>query len=168
MGSKVGLQATDNGFLVFKNIRVPYDNMLDKFSQISESGEFQSLVSNPDKRFAFAMGALTGGRVVLTTSTCTNLTNALAIATRFAHVRRQFGLPNQPETAIIEYPLVQYRLVPQYATLFGIIFANHGLMDDWNEKQDKLFDEKSAELAEIHALSSVLKPYSAWFTQKGI
>lgn len=33
-GSKIGLNGIDNGFLIFKNYRVPYDALLDRFSQI--------------------------------------------------------------------------------------------------------------------------------------
>jgi len=37
-GSKNGLQAIDNGWLVFKKVRIPRDNLLDKFSQVSADG----------------------------------------------------------------------------------------------------------------------------------
>lgn len=33
-GPKIGLDGIDNGFMLFHNIRVPYDNLLDRFSQI--------------------------------------------------------------------------------------------------------------------------------------
>ncbi len=31
-GPKNGLDGIDNGFMIFNNVRVPYDNMLDRFS----------------------------------------------------------------------------------------------------------------------------------------
>lgn len=31
-GPKNGLDGIDNGFMLFHNIRIPYDNLLDKFS----------------------------------------------------------------------------------------------------------------------------------------
>lgn len=31
-GPKVGLDGIDNGFMLFDNVRIPYDNLLDKFS----------------------------------------------------------------------------------------------------------------------------------------
>ena len=34
MGPKVGLDGIDNGWVVFKNARVPYDNLLNKYSNI--------------------------------------------------------------------------------------------------------------------------------------
>lgn len=41
-GPKNGLNGIDNGFLIFKNVKVPLENMLDKFAQITENGEFKS------------------------------------------------------------------------------------------------------------------------------
>jgi len=68
--------------------------MLDRFSSINEKGEFTSPIKSADKRFAYCMGALTGGRIMLTNSANYMLVIALTIGTRFAHIRRQFGAPN--------------------------------------------------------------------------
>ena len=38
-GLKNGLNAIDNGFLVFKNVRIPLDNLLDRFSSIGADGQ---------------------------------------------------------------------------------------------------------------------------------
>jgi len=168
MGAKVGNDQIDNGFLIFKNMRVPYDNMCDRFSSINEKGEFTSPIENPDKRFAYCLGALTGGRITLVNSSNNMLINALTIATRFTHVRRQFGAPNQPETVLIEYPLVQSRLIPYFAFSFAMAFGNAEISNYWNDNQDKIFDEKNHRLAEIHALSSSLKAWTTWTTQRGL
>lgn len=54
-GAKNGLNGIDNGFLSFKNVRIPYDHMLDKYCSI-ESGKFQSIFKDDTKRFAFQLG----------------------------------------------------------------------------------------------------------------
>jgi len=36
--------------MIFKNARIPYDQYLDRFSQI-ENGELKSIIPNDDKRF---------------------------------------------------------------------------------------------------------------------
>jgi len=168
MGSKVGLEAIDNGFLMFDKVRVPYDNMLDKFSYITEDGEFKSPVSSPDKRFAYCLGALTGGRIMIIDWANVNMISALTIATRFACTRRQFGPPGQPESLLIEYPLTQYRIMPYIAAAFAINFGNLNVISYWNNNQDKIFDDNNPNLAEIHALSSALKPWASWTTQQAI
>jgi acyl-CoA oxidase len=39
-GKKNGLNGVDNGFIIFKNVRIPRENLLDRFSHVSEEGEF--------------------------------------------------------------------------------------------------------------------------------
>lgn len=37
-GPKNGFEGIDNGWLIFKNVKIPYDNLLDKYSKI-ENGK---------------------------------------------------------------------------------------------------------------------------------
>ena len=167
-GLKVGLNSLDNGFMIFQDVRIPYDNLLDKFSSIDLEGKFQSPLKSNNKRFAFLMGALGGGRLVITKYSIIMLTNALTVATRYAAVRRQFGLPKKQETNILEYPLTQYRLMPYLAELMAINCGNFRLYEVWAFSQDKMFEENHPLLTEVHALTSTLKPISSWLAQQGI
>jgi acyl-CoA oxidase len=38
-GLKNGCNGIDNGFLIFKNVRIPRDNLLDRFSSVTSDGE---------------------------------------------------------------------------------------------------------------------------------
>jgi len=167
-GAKVGVNNIDNGFLIFKDVRIPYDNLLDRFSSIDEQGNFQSPIKNPNKRFALTLGTLSAGRISVTDSALVHLRNALSIALRFACVRRQFGAPGQPETTIIEYPLTQYRLIPYLAYHFALGFSNYSASDLWHSNQEALLDEKNPLVSEIHALTSTLKAFGTWHAVKGI
>lgn len=42
MGYKMQLNGVDNAKLVFDNVRVPRENLLNKFSDVDESGTFSS------------------------------------------------------------------------------------------------------------------------------
>lgn len=48
MGSKFGLNGVDNGRLRFDNVRVPREAILNKYSEMSPTGEFTSTIK--DKR----------------------------------------------------------------------------------------------------------------------
>jgi acyl-CoA oxidase len=86
-GKKIGLDGVDNGFMIFNMVRVPRDNLLNRFSNVTENGEFQTLIENPDHRFGMQIGALGTGRVfVLLTSACF-LETCLRIAVRYACMR---------------------------------------------------------------------------------
>lgn len=62
---QVGLQGVDNGAMRFTNVRIPRDNLLDRFATVDRSGKYSSPYS-PSRRFAATLGELTGGRVGLT------------------------------------------------------------------------------------------------------
>ena len=44
MGHKMGLNGVDNAKLTFKNVRVPKDNLLNKYSDVSDDGKFHSTI----------------------------------------------------------------------------------------------------------------------------
>ena len=65
MAGQVGLQGVDNGAIKFTNVRIPRDNLLDRFGQLDRAGNYSSNYS-ANRRFAATLGELTGGRVGLT------------------------------------------------------------------------------------------------------
>ena len=42
MGHKMGLNGVDNAKLTFNNVRVPKDNLLNKYSDVGDDGKFYS------------------------------------------------------------------------------------------------------------------------------
>ena len=41
VGSKIGYNSVDNGYLSFENYRVPRKNLLSRFTNITREGEFE-------------------------------------------------------------------------------------------------------------------------------
>jgi acyl-CoA oxidase len=39
-GAKIGLDAIDNGFIIFKNVSIPRENLLNKLSNVTPDGVF--------------------------------------------------------------------------------------------------------------------------------
>lgn len=165
-GLKVGWNGIDNGFILFKDVRIPYDNLLDRFSSVDKNGEYQSTIKNAGKRFALTISALSGGRVFATASSVNYLLNSLTIAIRFSTARRQFGPPNQQEVSILEYPTVQYRLIPYLAETIALAVTSHTIRKAWHDLQETLFDEYNPTLMEFHAMLSCFKPFSSWLAQR--
>src|SRR4051794_31542678 len=62
-GSKLGLDGVDNGRIWFDDVRVPLDNLLDRYATISPEGVYHSEIENPNKRFFTMLGTLIQGRV---------------------------------------------------------------------------------------------------------
>jgi acyl-CoA oxidase len=86
-GKKAGLDGIDNGFLIFKDVKVPLFNLLDRFSTVSEEGVFSSPFKNDEQRFTVQLGSLSGGRIVLSLGGIQVASLAMTIALRYAHVR---------------------------------------------------------------------------------
>ena len=43
IGPTYGIQATDNGFLILKNVRIPRENMLSRFAKVSLFSNFRNV-----------------------------------------------------------------------------------------------------------------------------
>lgn len=155
IGPKLGLNGIDNGWCLFRRMKIPYDGLLDRFSQISPSGEFISKYKKKSQRFASQLSALITGRLMVS---CTSASGGLStggIGLRYLSVRKQFGEKKFTETPLIEYPLVQKRLVPDICTLIlfdRIIEKNFYLSLNVNNS-----DLEDPAAKELHAACSVMK-----------
>ena len=50
-GKKIGLDEVDNGFIIFNQFRIPRENLLNRFSNVTEDGQFTSTIESADQRF---------------------------------------------------------------------------------------------------------------------
>ena len=64
-GKKEGLDGIDNGFMIFNNYRIPKSNLLNRFSNVTDDGKFESEIQSPDQRLGLSLGALSSGRILL-------------------------------------------------------------------------------------------------------
>jgi len=87
-GKKIGLDGIDNGFIIFRNVRIPRHNLLDHLSQVTPEGQFVTDIPNADQRFAISLGGLSSGRILIARASPTNLGYGLKIAIRFAAMRQ--------------------------------------------------------------------------------
>jgi acyl-CoA oxidase len=44
MGWRIGLNGVDNGALQFSNVSIPRENMMNKYCDVTEEGEFKSSI----------------------------------------------------------------------------------------------------------------------------
>ena len=168
-GSKIGNNGIDNGFVIFKNYRIPRENLLDKFSQVMPNGEFKTSIKNPDKRFGIQLGSLSGGRITLCQNSITQMLNAVTIASRFCAVRTQFGPVGKPEQSLLEYQLTQNRLIPLIANVVIYRIAGQSVNQFWCERRETILNDfKNPAVNEFHALVSSLKALCTWTAVKGI
>ncbi|KAL5714791.1 acyl-CoA oxidase [Ranunculus cassubicifolius] len=164
-GHKVGLNGVDNGALRFHSVRIPRDNLLNRFGDVSRDGKYSSTLPSIAKRFAATLGELVGGRVGLAYSSVGVLKIAVTIAVRYSLLRQQFGPPKQPEISILDYQSHQHKLMPMLASTYGFHFAASYLVEKYSEMK-KSQDEEV--VADVHALSAGLKAYITSYTAKSL
>jgi len=156
-GEKQGLNGVDNGRLWFNQVRVPRENMLDRFAQVTPDNQFKSPIANDGKRFFTMLGTLVGGRIGIPWAGLSAAKTGLAIAIKYAHQRRQFGAPGLPEEKIINYQTHQKRLMPLLATTYALDFTLKYLTE-------RYLRQDPAEGREIEALAAGIKAYCTWHT----
>ena len=164
-GYKVGLNGVDNGAIRFTNVRVPRENLLDRFGSVDRSGRYSSPLSSAAKRFAVTLGELTGGRVGLTFASVGVLKGAVTIAVRYSAQRQQFGPPNGAEVSVLDYPSQQLKLMPMLATTYALHFARELLI---NKYVDMKRTKDEVLIADVHSLSAGLKAYTTNYTNSAL
>ncbi len=155
-GHKMGLNGVDNGRIWFDEVRVPRENLLDRYGSVSADGEYSSPIPSATKRFFTMLGTLVGGRVSVAAAGLTSTKASLAIATRYSAMRRQFGPAGEAEAPILNYRTHQRRLMPRIATAYALHFAVQSLRRHYLDTRDQ------EDTREMEAMAAALKAYSTW------
>ncbi|WP_141811273.1 acyl-CoA dehydrogenase [Nocardia bhagyanarayanae] len=128
-GLKGGLLGVDNGRIVFDHVRVPRENLLNRYADVAPDGTYSSEIENPSRRFFTTLGTLVRGRVSVGGAAAAGARVALSIAVRYALKRRQFSDPDTgEETVLLDYRAHQRRLLPLVAKSYAYAFAQNDLV----------------------------------------
>ncbi|XP_022903093.1 peroxisomal acyl-coenzyme A oxidase 3-like [Onthophagus taurus] len=170
LGEKAGLNGIDNGFVIFDNYRLPKDSLLNKYADVTDSGEYVFSAKDPTQMMAATLSNLVGMRFGVVNVASSYLIKAISIAIRYGAVRKQFGPEDGPEMSVIEYQLHQHRLIPHLATAFAMKILskvlNIEVMEVYNGNNQKEIEYEL--MMEIHALSTAAKSISGWCARDAI
>ena len=161
-GYKGGLNGIDNGRLHFTNVRVPRENLLDRYGSVNSDGLYTSPIESRGRRFFTILGTLVQGRVSLVGAVSVASQLAMNIGIRYSLVRRQFPIPgSHEEHVLMDYQQHQRRLLPRLANTYAIAFAQDVLLDLFH---DVFSGEKDTEenRQDLETLAAALKPYATW------
>src|SRR5690348_1482853 len=165
---KGGLPGVDNGRIQFDHVRIPRENLLNKYADVAEDGTYSSPIENPGRRFFTMLGTLIRGRVTVGGSAGAAARVALDIATRYALERRQFEAPKSTEEVLImDYLVHQRRLLPLIAKSYALQFAQNELVAKCHELQTS-DDPDAEEQRELEARAAGLKAANTWHASRAI
>lgn len=176
----------DNGFLLFNKVKIPHVNMLSRFSRVDPNTSEYTRPPTP----ALVYGTLTYVRSTIVLESGGVLARGVTIATRYCAVRRQFqDLDAQGkvgENQVLNYSMVQYRLLPLLAATFALHFTGRNMISLYEENQKRLAaassdgsdakrrpgPEETAPgpdlLADLHSTSCALKSYASTVAAEGL
>ncbi|MFF0490369.1 acyl-CoA dehydrogenase [Nocardia sp. NPDC004068] len=128
-GLKGGLPGVDNGRIMFDHVRIPRENLLNRYADVEPDGTYRSDIENPSRRFFTTLGTLVRGRISVGGAAAAAARVALSIALRYAEKRRQFSDPETgEEIVLLDYRSHQRRLLPLVARSFALAFAQNDLV----------------------------------------
>ncbi len=161
-GVKGGLNGIDNGRLHFDQVRVPRENLLNRYGDVAADGSYTSDIDSPGRRFFTMLGALVQGRVSLDGAATTASALALYIAVTYANQRRQFDSgTGTDEVVLLDYGKHQRRLLPALAQVYAQFFSGDELLT----KFDSVFSGRGdtpEDREDLETLAAALKPLSTW------
>jgi len=185
IGPKFGYNTMDNGFLLFNHVKVPHISMLARYSHVDPQTNKFARRGAP----TLVYGTLTWVRSTIVMQAGSVLARGVTIATRYCAVRRQFQDRDAPageaETPVLNYTMVQIRLLPLIAATFALHFTGKSMMDMYQENKKKMTEGKADQaskrgpgpeetqsgsdfLADLHASSCALKSLSSTIAAEGL
>lgn len=160
-GLKGGLNGIDNGRLAFDHVRVPRENLLNRYGDVAADGTYSSSIDSPGRRFFTMLGTLVQGRVSLDGAAVAASKLALEIAITYASQRRQFPGDGGRETVLLDYGQHQRRLLTRLATTFASGFAH----EEFLQLFDAVFSgEKDTpeQREDLETMAAAFKSLSTW------
>ncbi|XP_066452700.1 peroxisomal acyl-coenzyme A oxidase 2-like isoform X2 [Eleutherodactylus coqui] len=165
IGPKMALEYLDNGYLIMRNIRIPKENMLSRYTQVLPDGSY--VKSGSDKINYFSMIAV---RVsILRDEVLEALMKACTISVRYSAVRRQSELkPGDREPKILDYQTQQYKLLPLVASCYAIDFTIKYVNTFYNNAFSEIRMENFNSLPELHAITAGMKAFATEICSNGV
>jgi len=154
-GEKVGLNGVDNASIWFDHVRIPRENLLNRFAYVSADGVYATMIPSDSQRFFAMLGTLAGGRIGIAATALSAAKSGMTIAVRYGSRRRQFGPPGRPEVRLLDYLSHQRRLMPPLATSYALDFALKHLVR-------RFLAHRSEGSREVEVLAAGLKAYASW------
>lgn len=160
-GYKGGLNGIDNGRLHFTGVRIPRENLLNRYGDVDVDGTYTSPIPSKGRRFFTMLSTLVQGRVSLDGAATNAMKLALTIAIRYGSERRQFEGVDGDETVLLDYQTHLRRLLPRLAQTYAMTFAGDDLLVAFDGVFSGTTDSEE-QRQDLETLAAAFKAMSTW------
>lgn len=168
IGPKFGFAAVDNGFISFKQVRIPRTAMLSRFSTVTNSGEYEILNPEAPKLLYVAMLST---RCFIARAAWVSLAKGVSIAIHYSLTRSQFKTVTEDpskERKLLDYQLQQRKLLPLLTSTYGMIFGGAALTRLFHSLAEQIDAQDEVLLREVHVLACACKSFYTWTQVQGL
>jgi len=168
IGPKFGFAMMDNGYMAFKQVKVPRLAMLSRFSSVTPAGEYELLSPEAPKLLYLAMLST---RCFIARAAWLALAKGVAIAVKYSNTRTQFKTVTEDpgrERRLMDYQMQQRKLLPLMATTYGMIFGGAALSRAFETLTKQIAQEDVSLLREVHVLACACKSFYTWTQAEGL
>ncbi|KAF9950004.1 Peroxisomal acyl-coenzyme A oxidase 1 [Mortierella alpina] len=156
LGSKIGFNTIDNGFMRVHKVRIPREQMMMRNSKVTRAGDYV-----PAKNAKMNYSTMVAIRANIVRNAGYALGQALTIAIRYSMVRVQGGdrLPSQQgqELKIIDHGMQRYRLTTSLALSYAMLMTGQVMNELHRRNLKNVIQGEVGLMAEVHATSTGLK-----------
>ncbi|MGC4934362.1 acyl-CoA dehydrogenase [Gordonia sp. DT30] len=169
-GHKGGLDGVDNGRILFDHVRIPAENLLNRYADVDADGTYHSPIENPNRRFFTMLGTLIRGRVSVAATAGAAGRKALTLATRYGTIRKQFEAPDSDdEITVLDYLGHQRKLLPLIAKSYAITCTQNELVAELHDVESAAPDDSDAgRQRQLESSAAGLKAYSTWHASHAV
>ncbi|MGJ5890339.1 acyl-CoA oxidase [Streptomyces sp. V2] len=123
----------DHCVTTFTDVRLPRTALIQgPHGRLQRDGTVKSLLGSPRKRFLTAIDRVTTGKLCMSASTVGGARAALAVAVRYANLRKVSGpASGEARVPISAYLSHRSRLLDRVATAYAMTFLHRTVMDEW-------------------------------------
>ena len=118
IGPKIGFHAKDNGYMYFRNVRVPKHSLFTKYVEVSDAGDYKQV---GDPRVGY--GTMMFIREGISVNIPKMYASTIIIAARYSFFRRQGLGQGKEERNILEYQTQQEKVLPRLAEYYALTIA---------------------------------------------
>jgi acyl-CoA oxidase len=162
MGMKMECNGVDNGKLWFDHVRVPVSHLLNKYSDITDDGQYKSTIQSQRARFLKVADQLLSGRLCIASMCMGGIMAVASVTLRYAMTRKTVGPSGLSDTPIFEYQLFQNTFVPGIARIYVLLFGLQHIQRRWMNCNN----DTREDVDEVIRLCCVIKPLITWHFER--